>query len=51
LFEKIKTLWAEVVSASVPYMQYQRSSHHFEFFGIDIIADEDNECWFIEANR
>lgn len=32
-------------------MYYQRSPNHFEFFGIDIIADEAGDCWFIEANR
>ena len=29
----------------------QRSPHHFEFFGLDIVADRHGECWLIEANR
>lgn len=32
-------------------MKYQKSQHHFEFFGIDVIVDEDDSCWIIEANR
>ena len=32
-------------------MQEQRSPDHFEFFGIDVIADADGECWLIEINR
>jgi len=32
-------------------MQIQRSQHHFEFFGIDIIADVSGASWLIEINR
>jgi len=32
-------------------MQEQISPHHFEFFGIDIIADRDGVCWLLEVNR
>mmetsp|Transcript_30486 Transcript_30486/g.56791 ORF Transcript_30486/g.56791 Transcript_30486/m.56791 type:complete len:155 (-) Transcript_30486:1470-1934(-) len=32
-------------------MKEQRSSHHFEFFGIDVMADSMGECWLIEINR
>lgn len=51
LFERIKELWLDVAEASAPFMSHQRNSNNFEFFGIDIIADEDGACWFIEANR
>jgi hypothetical protein len=51
LFERIKELWLDIAEASAPFMSHQRNSNNFEFFGIDIIADEDGACWFIEANR
>lgn len=32
-------------------MKYQKSSRHFEFFGLDVIVDELGHAWLIEANR
>ena len=32
-------------------MQVQRNANHFDFFGIDIIADANGDCWLIEVNR
>lgn len=43
------------MKASEYFMEYQSREKHyfgaFEFFGIDIIADEAGDCWLIEANR
>jgi hypothetical protein len=47
----MKQLWAQVCEAVTPFMSQQRSPHHFEFFGIDIIADEMGRIWLIECNR
>ncbi len=44
-------MWSAIVKAALPYMQEQSSARHFEFFGIDIIADSSNHCWLVEANR
>lgn len=44
-------MWTAVVKAAMPYMQEQGSARHFEFFGIDIIADTAGQCWLVEANR
>ena len=44
-------MWKDVVSAAMPYMQHQISPLHFEFFGIDVIADASGQAWLIEANR
>lgn len=44
-------MWAAVVAAALPYMQHQASPLHFEFFGIDVIADDAGQVWLIEANR
>jgi hypothetical protein len=49
--DKLQSLWKAVVDAAAPYMQNQLSDKHFEFFGLDIIADTDHCCWLIEINR
>lgn len=51
IFVEIKRMWAAVVKAALPYMQEQTSERHFEFFGIDVIADTAGQCWLVEANR
>ena len=50
-FTDICDIWREVGIAATPFMRNQISSNHFEFFGIDIIADEFGKCWMVEANR
>ncbi|CAM9193019.1 unnamed protein product [Chrysoparadoxa australica] len=44
-------LWGSVVEGAAPFMREQSSPHHFEFFGLDIIADQSGRVWLIEANR
>ena len=39
------------MAAAAPYMQEQLSPLHFEFFGIDVIADSMGASWLVEANR
>ena len=51
LFEGINSMWSAVVGAAHPYMQQQLSPLHFEFFGVDVIADTSGQCWLVEANR
>ena len=51
LFEEVKTMWGGVVAAAEPHMATQRSPRHFEFFGLDVVADKAGGCWLIEANR
>ena len=50
-FSQMKAMWREVAKASTPFMSQQTSATHFEFFGIDVIADTDGVCWLVEANR
>lgn len=51
VFAKLKATWAAVVRAASSYMKEQVSSHHFEFFGLDLIADTAGGCWLVEINR
>lgn len=51
VYAKIQAMWSAVVEAALPYMQHQASARHFEFFGIDVIADCAGQVWLIEANR
>lgn len=51
VFARISTLWAEIAKACSSFMKHQTSAHHFEFFGIDVIADQDGTCWLLEVNR
>ena len=32
-------------------MAHQTNLNNFEFFGIDVILDQQGHCWLIEANR
>ena len=51
VFNGISIIWKEVARACSSYMKYQISANHFEFFGIDVIADDSGECWLLEINR
>ncbi len=51
IYSKICTMWSEVCQACTPFMSIQTSPHHFEFFGIDIIADVHGNAWLLEVNR
>lgn len=51
IFNGIKSLWADLVNAAVAFMSHQKSPNFFEFFGLDVIADESCKCWLIEVNR
>jgi hypothetical protein len=51
IFEKIQFLWSSLCLAAKPFMIYQENEKNFEFFGFDIIADENGNCWLIEVNR
>ena len=44
-------MWKDIVTQAYHFMSQQRSPFHFEFFGIDVIADEADNCWLIEINR
>lgn len=50
-FIRIKKIWQELIQAAAPFICHQASIAHFEFFGIDIIADVDHNCWLLECNR
>jgi hypothetical protein len=51
IYSKIAAIWRAVAEAAAPFMRHQSSARHFEFFGMDVIADEQGDCWLIEANR
>jgi hypothetical protein len=51
VYNNICTVWREVVKAAIPFMKHQTSLHHFEFFGLDFIADESQYVWLLECNR
>jgi hypothetical protein len=51
IYAKICRLWESVAKAATPFMCEQTNSNNFEFFGIDVIADESGNCYLLEANR
>lgn len=51
VYEQLRAIWRGVAQAAEPFMRHQASSLHFEFFGLDLIADQSGRCWLIEANR
>mmetsp|Transcript_16742 Transcript_16742/g.63645 ORF Transcript_16742/g.63645 Transcript_16742/m.63645 type:complete len:147 (-) Transcript_16742:1277-1717(-) len=40
-----------LVAAAKPFLRYQRTGGCFEFSGIDIMPDEDDQPWLLEINR
>ena len=51
IFQKVCEMWRGIAQAAGPFLREQRSPGHFEFFGIDVIADDAGDCWLIEINR
>lgn len=43
-------LLRSLVEAAAPFMEHQASVEHFEFLGLDIIADVTGGVWLIEGN-
>eukprot|EP00752_Nemacystus_decipiens_P008983 g8020.t1 len=44
-------LLRSLVQAATPFMEHQANPNHFEFLGLDIIADRAGGVWLMEANR
>lgn len=42
-------LLRSLVQAATPFMQHQASPNHFEFLGLDIIADRAGGVWLMEG--
>eukprot|EP00903_Cladosiphon_okamuranus_P010040 g9520.t1 len=51
LWPRMLELLRSLVQAATPFMQHQASPDHFEFLGLDIIADRVGGVWLMEANR
>lgn len=51
IFANIINMWSNLVTAAIPFIQYQNSKYHYDFFGIDIIVDTNNDVWLLECNR
>lgn len=51
VYAQIQDIWSDVTQAALPFMSQQKNPNNFDFYGIDIIADECGGCWLIEANR
>jgi hypothetical protein len=51
IYHQLCLLWKGVARAVTPFMSKQISKNNFEFFGIDVIADIDGNCWLLEVNR
>jgi len=50
-FNQVLSIWKDVTVACRPFMEQQTCPTHFEFFGIDVVADTNGDCWLIEVNR
>ena len=51
LWPKVMLACAEVVESASPYMLEQKSPHHFELYGADVLVDDRGEAWLLELNR
>jgi hypothetical protein len=51
VYKEFCRMWKAVALACTPFMSKQLSNNHFEFFGIDIVADVHGRCWLLEVNR
>ena len=39
------------MEAATPFMQHQANPNHFEFLGLDIIADTAGGVWLLEGEE
>ncbi len=44
-------LLRSLVEAATPFMQHQANPDHFEFLGLDIIADAAGGVWLLEGEK
>ena len=44
-------LLRSLVEAATPFMQHQANPNHFEFLGLDIIADTAGGVWLLEGEE
>ena len=49
LWPRMLKLLRSLVDAATPFMQHQARAGHFEFLGLDVIADEAGGVWLIEG--
>lgn len=50
LWPRMLELLRSLVEAATPFMEHQASAAHFEFLGLDIIADDTGGVWLIEGD-
>ncbi|CAM9554675.1 unnamed protein product [Choristocarpus tenellus] len=51
LWPQMKALMTSLVEAASPFMAHQARTGHFEFLGLDVIADAEGGVWLMEVNR
>ncbi|CAM9385865.1 unnamed protein product [Sphacelaria rigidula] len=51
LWPRMLELLRSLVEAAEPFMEHQAGTGHFEFLGLDVLADEMGGVWLIEVNR
>ncbi|CAM9882022.1 unnamed protein product, partial [Discosporangium mesarthrocarpum] len=51
LWPRITALLGSLVEAAAPFMAHQAKRGHFEFLGLDVIADAHGGAWLMEVNR
>jgi hypothetical protein len=51
ILSQLRSLWRDLVQAIAPYLSAQRSKDHFDFYGLDVIADTSGNCFLLELNR
>lgn len=51
IFPSIAEMWREIALACTEFMKEQSNPNNFEFYGFDVILDQNRQCWLIEINR
>jgi len=51
IFNSMKNVYSDLIEAAAPFMEVQVSPSHFEFFGLDFMADSQRNVWLLEVNR
>lgn len=49
LWPRMLELLRSLVEAAEPFMEHQAGTGHFEFLGLDVLADEMGGVWLIEG--
>jgi hypothetical protein len=50
VYKNMAKVLRQLFAAASPFLKQQRSDKHFEYMGVDFLADDNNNAWLVECN-